>query len=146
MQNVIVDTNVLVRAFLNRHNSDGRVFATAISGDIQLWYSRRLLEELHRVLLYPRLARYKVTREAIDAFIKVLMLYGKPVQPKSTTLCRDPDDNEILGIALAVTGGDPVYLVSADEDLLVLRGSIEGVTIFTPQEFLKGMPVGAKIR
>ena len=146
MRNVIVDTNVLVRAFLNRNNSDGRVFAKAISGDIQLWYSRRLLEELHRVLLYPRLARYKVTGEAIDAFIKMLMLYGKPVQPKPTTLCRDPDDNEILGLALALVGKDPVYLISADKDLLALRGSIDGITIMTPQEFLKVMSSGAKIR
>lgn len=137
MPNVIVDTNVLVRAFLNRNNSDGRVFTKVIIGEIQLWYSRRLLEELLRVLLYPRLARYKVTREAIDAFIKVLMLHGKPVQPTSTTLCRDPDDNEILGIALAVVGRDPVYLVSADKDILALRGSVAGITILTPQEFLK---------
>ncbi len=146
MRNVVVDTNVLVRAFLNRNNSDGRVFAKAITGEIQLWYSRRLLEELLRVLSYPRLARYTITREAIDAFIKMLMLHGKSIQPQSTTLCRDPDDNEILGIALALVGSEPVYLISADKDLLALRNRIEGVTILTPQEFLKGMPVGAKIR
>lgn len=139
MRNVIVDTNVLVRAFLNRNNSDGIVFTQTITGDIQLWYSHRLLEELFRVLLYPRLVRYKVTREAIDVFIKTLMFYGKPIQPKSTKLCRDPDDNEILGIALAVAegGSDTVYLVSSDKDLLVLGGTMKGVTIVTPQKFLK---------
>lgn len=137
MRNVIIDTNVLVRAFLNRNNSDGRVFAKVITGDVQFWYSNRLLEELFHVLLYPRLARYMVTREAIDAFIKMLIFYGKPIQPQSTTLCRDPDDNEILGLALALVGNDPVYLVSADNDLLALCGGIDGVTILTPQEFLK---------
>lgn len=137
MRNVIVDTNVLVRAFLNRNHSDGRVFAKAIIGEIKLWYSRHLLEELLRVLLYPRLVRYMVTREAIDAFINTIIVHGNLMQSKSTTLCRDPDDNEILGIALALVGKDPVYLVSADKDLLTLRGSIDGVTILTPQEFLK---------
>lgn len=151
MRNVVVDTNVLVRAFLNRNHSDGKVFTKAIIGEITLWYSRYLLEELLRVLLYPRLARYMVTREAIDAFINTMIVCGNLVQPESTTLCRDPDDNEILGIALALVGKDSVYLISADKDLLTLRGSIEGVTILTPQEFLK-LPstgqtqVGAKIR
>jgi len=90
-----------------------------------------------RVLSYPRLVRYGITQEAIDSFIKTLIIHGKMVIPKSTTLCRDPDDNEVLGIALAVSDKSEVYLISADKDILVLKGEIESVRILTPQEFLK---------
>ena len=137
MRNVVVDTNVLVRAFLKRGGSDGILFQKAIKKNVQLWYGNGLLRELARVLSYPRLVRYGITQEAIDSFIKTLIIHGKMVIPKSTTLCRDPDDNEILGIALAVAIDSPVSLISADKDILALKGTIERVRILTPQEFLK---------
>ncbi len=137
MQNVVVDTNVLVRALLRPDGSDWRVFTLATDGKITLWYSHGLLTELARVCTYQRLKKYHITNEAAATFIEMIIAFGKTAEPHSTTLCRDPDDNEILGLALAVTGGDPVYLVSADKDLLALRDSIEGVTVLTPQEYLK---------
>jgi len=137
MQNVVVDTNVLVRALLRPDGSDWRVFTLAIDGKITLWYSHRLLTELARVFTYPRLKKYDVTHETAATFIEMIVASGDAIEPQLTTICRDPDDNEILGIALAVTGVDPVYLVSADKDLLALRGSVAGVIILTPQEFLK---------
>lgn len=137
MRNVVVDTNVLIRAFLKRENSDGIILQKVIEKDLQLWYSNGLLHEVARVLTYPRLARYSITQEAVNSFIKMLIVHGKIVIPKSTTLCRDPDDNEVLGIAFAVAVDTPVCLISADKDLLALKRSVTGVRILTPQEFLK---------
>ncbi|MDP1722249.1 MAG: putative toxin-antitoxin system toxin component, PIN family [Candidatus Gottesmanbacteria bacterium] len=137
MPNVIVDTNVLVRALLRPGGSDWRVFDLAMDGKIALWYSHGLLTELARVFTYTRLRKYDITRETAATFIEMIVASGNVIVPQSTILCRDPDDNEILGIALAVAGSEPVYLVSADKDLLALRGSIERVTILTPQDFLK---------
>lgn len=34
----------------------------------------------------------------------------------------------------------------SDVAIFILAGSIAGITILTPQEFLKGMPVGTKKR
>lgn len=137
MRNVVVDTNVLVRALLSPDGSDWRVFQLITDEKVTVWYSHGLLTELARVCTYPRLRKYHTTNEKSATFIETLVAFGKVAQSKSTTLCRDSDDNEILGIALALVGKEPVYLVSADKDLLTLRGSIEGVTILTPQEFLK---------
>ncbi|MBI5620635.1 putative toxin-antitoxin system toxin component, PIN family [Candidatus Gottesmanbacteria bacterium] len=137
MRNVVVDTNVLVRALLRPDGSDWRVFSLAIDGKITLWYSHRLLTELARVFTYPRLKKYDIANETAATFIEMIIASGNAIAPRLTTLCRDPDDNEIIGIALAVAGGDPVYLVSADKDILTLRGNVHGVTILTPQEFLK---------
>ncbi len=137
MRNVVVDTNVLIRAFLSPDGSAWRIFQLAIDEKITVWYSHELLTEFSRVCTYPRLKKYNVTNEKSVTFIETLVAFGKVVQPKSLTICRDPDDNEILGIALALVGPEPVYLISTDDDLLVLAGSIEGVNILTPQEFLK---------
>lgn len=137
MRSVVVDTNVLVRALLSPDGSDWRIFQLATDEKGTVWYSHGLLTELARACTYPRLKKYHITNEKSATFIETLVAFGKEAQPQSTSLCRDPDDNEILGIALALVGRDPVYLVSADKDLLALRGSIDGVKILTPREFLK---------
>ncbi len=146
MPSVVVDTNILVRALLSPDGSDALVLRLAFDRKVSLLYSNGILIELLRVLQYPRMKKFGVAEEEIDAFVRAITTHGKAIVPKEIHLCRDEDDNEILGTALALVGSKPVYLISADEDLLVLRGSIDGVTILTPQEFLKGMPVGAKIR
>ena len=46
-------------------------------------------------------------------------------------VCRDPDDDIILGTALA---GDVVCIVTGDKDLLVLK-RFESVNIVSPAEF-----------
>lgn len=137
MRNLVVDTNVLVRAFFKREGSDGILLQTIIEDRLQLWYSIGLLDELLRVLSYKRLVRYGATKNAAQAFIQTLIVHGKATIPLVTTACRDPDDNEILGVAMAVAENSPVVLVSADKDILVLKGSVEGVHIMTPQEFLR---------
>lgn len=137
MRNVVVDTNVLVRALLSPDGSDWQVFQLITDEKVTVWYSHGLLTELARVCTYPRLRKYHTTNETSATFIETLVAFGQLAQPQHTTFCRDPDDNEILGLALALVGKDPVYLVSADKDLLALRGSVDGVTILTPQDFLK---------
>lgn len=137
MQNVIVDTNVLVRALIRPDSSDGRLVRLGFDGKIRLWYSELLLAELIRVLSYPRLVKYQVTKESVEVFLASIMTHGNFISSRSTDLCRDLDDNEVLGIALALAEDGTAYLVSSDKDLLVLEGKVNDVRIQTPQEFLK---------
>lgn len=145
MPSVVVDTNILVRALLSPDGSDAAILRLAFNRKVRLLYSNGILVELLRVLKYPRMRKFGVAEEERDAFVRAIITYGESIISKKIHLCRDEDDNEILGISLA-SGQEPTYVITADRDLLVLAGSIEGVTILTPQEFLKGMPVGAKIR
>ena len=48
-------------------------------------------------------------------------------------VCRDPEDNRILELAV---NGDAGVIVTGDKDLLVLD-PFRGVRIVTPAEFLK---------
>ncbi len=137
MHDVIVDTNVLIRAFIRRESSDGKLLQMIIEDRLQFWFSLGLLRELHRVLSYPRLVRYGAREETIGAFIQTLAAHGISIVPDNTTVFRDADDNEIIGVAMAVAENEPVALISADKDILVLTGSVERVSIMTPQKFLK---------
>ena len=50
---------------------------------------------------------------------------------KQSAACRDPKDNKFLELAVAGSAG---YLISGDEDLLVLN-PFRGIRIVTPAEF-----------
>ena len=145
MPSVVVDTNILVRALLSPDGSDALILRLAFDRKVTLLYSNGILIELLRVLKYSRMKKFGVAEEEIEAFVRAITTHGKAIVPKEIHLCRDEDDNEILGVSLA-SGQDRTHIITADLDLLVLAGSVNGVTILTPQEFLKSMPVGAKIR
>lgn len=135
----IIDTNVLVRAFLKTDGSDGKIFEAFKRGDFELLYSDITINELIRVLGYKRIFnRYGYFKWEVDLFVKTIIAFGSFVYaPKKVKLCRDPDDDEILSIALAIYTKKPIYVVSSDEDLLALKGKIEGVKIVVASEFLK---------
>lgn len=137
MQNVVLDTNILVRAFIRPESRDGKMLRLVFGKKLRLWYSQRLLVEIFSVLGYPRLKKYGVTAKKAESFVKKIHRSGTVIIPHNTNICRDQDDNEILGIALAISERELVSIITADKDLLVLKGTIEGVTIVTPQEFLK---------
>ena len=117
---VVFDTNVLV-SYLLTHRP---LIATLIDfhlarGDIVLVTAPELLEELDRVLRYPRLQRYYTVEEG-TRFVALLMALSELVElPEAIPrICRDPDDDRL--IACAVAGGADV-IVSGDDDLRVLE-------------------------
>lgn len=138
MPHVVIDTNVFVRALLKPSSSDGIVFKQFLNGTVGVFYSQTQFVEIGRVLTYPRLAKkYHLTEEIIRVFLKTIATFGKLVSPeKMITLCRDADDNGLLSVAVSITSDQIVYLITADKDLLVLKGQIADVEIVTPQEFL----------
>lgn len=136
MPSVVIDTNILVRALFSPDGSDALILRLAFERKIILLYSNGILIELLRVLQYPRMKKFGVAEEEIDAFVRAITTHGKAIVLKEIHLCRDEDDNEILGIALA-SEQERTYIITADRDLLVLAGTIDGVMILTPQEFLK---------
>lgn len=138
MPNVIVDTNVLVRALLKPNSSDGLIIKGVIGGKYKLFFSLTLISELKEVLAYKRIRKFGVTNQNKEVFLKTLFTFGKVISVSNhINICRDPDDNELLSIAASIPQTDPVYLISADNDILVLKEQFEKIKIVTPQQFLK---------
>ena len=72
--------------------------------------------------------------EAVDVAAG-LLLRVETVEPVTfeTQVCRDPDDDAILGTAIA---GNAACVVTGDSDLLVLE-RFQGVDIVSPSEFAR---------
>ena len=130
---VILDTNVLVSGLMFPKSVPGRAVAAWREGRFELVLPLAQLQEIGRVLAYPRIR--KVLRwddDEIGRFLKQLYLRAEVVEPAASELeVRDRSDLHVLQ---AIAAGAAELLVSGDEDLLALRSRY---AIETPAEFAK---------
>lgn len=134
----VIDTNILVRANINPKGTSGLVVEAFLNEKFELLYSEKLIKEINKTLRYKRIfKKYNFTEQIISDFVDSIVDIGKLVfSPEKVKLCRDSDDDELLSIALAIYTKKPIYVVSGDEDLLALKGKIDGVIILTAGKFL----------
>lgn len=137
---VVVDTNILIRAFLSGKLGEDRILQIVLHRRCDLMYSRRQLHEFTAVLGYERIVKkYTIDQTLVQTFLQWVSDYGKEVDAEPVKLCRDPSDNHILGLALHAARNRTVYMVTGDQDILSLRGKVKRVAILTAGEFLKRM-------
>ncbi len=112
----VVDTNVWVSAFLNPGGFPDRLLQLARSNRFSLVTSSALLEELQEVLCRPRIMRIRRTTqtEAVRFTRLVASVSEIVVITGALQLCRDPDDDVLLGTAI---NGRATHVVSRDEDV-----------------------------
>jgi putative PIN family toxin of toxin-antitoxin system len=112
----VVDTSVLVSAFLNPVGFPARVLAAAKGERFTMVTSAPLLEELREVLSRPRLMRVRNTTPAdADTFVQSIADFANRMPVSGTLqLCRDPDDDVVLETAIV---GGATHIVSRDEDI-----------------------------
>lgn len=135
---VIADTNIFIRAFLSQKFQEDEILRKIFRGGYKLLYGKEQIKEFIEVLGYQRLSKhYRIDRDDVDKFIKFIVKKGKQVDADLCDLCRDLDDNYILGLAMRAAKRYKSYLVTGDKDILDLKGKIEKVEILTPGEFLK---------
>jgi putative PIN family toxin of toxin-antitoxin system len=139
----VFDTNILVSYLLTHRPPVATLIDVYVAReDVVMVTAPELLEELDRVLRYPRLQRY-YSEEERTRFVALLMALSEVVELPETIpqICRDPDDD--LGMAFipvlacAVVGGADV-IVSGDDDLLVLD-RVSDISILSAAEFLTRM-------
>jgi len=131
----VFDTNVLV-SYLITHRPP---IATLIDKHLArenytLLTAPALLEELERVLAYPKLQRYYAD-EARTRFVALIVALSEIVELPETIprICRDPGDDRIIACAVA---GEADVIVSGDRDLLVLE-QVGGIPILPPVTLLE---------
>lgn len=128
----VIDTNVLVSGLL-WHGAPHRLLEQARSGALVLVSSPALLAELADVIGRAKfdavLARSNTSREqTLDALYRLAEVVEPPPLPEP--VCRDPDDDEVLALAVAARAE---MIVSGDPDLLVLK-AFQGIPIVSPAE------------
>ena len=132
---LVLDTNVVTSALLWRGIPYQLLQAIRERANLQLYSSAELLEELADVFTRPSLAKQLavINQHAVD----VLQEYTSAVEivraaPLPEQVCRDPDDDDVLALALAAQAD---LIVSGDQDLLVL-GQFQGIPIATARQAL----------
>jgi putative PIN family toxin of toxin-antitoxin system len=131
---VVVDTNLLVSYLIAHRPPLAEIIDVHLAhGDFTLLTAPVLLEELDRVLQYPRLQRY-YDAETRVRFVALVAALSEVVNLPSEIprICRDPSDDWV--IACAVAGGADV-IVSGDRDLLDLK-SVSDIPILAARNFL----------
>lgn len=131
----VIDTNVLLAGLLWQ-GPPHALLAAVRSGQVELISSPALLVELAEVLARPKfdsvLQRSRSDRAELLRQVQELAELLNPA-PLPRPVCRDPDDDELLALALAA-GAE--CIVSGDADLLVLH-PFEGVAILNPPQALE---------
>jgi uncharacterized protein len=131
----VVDTNILIRAVLKPQGTVAPVLGRLRSGDYTILHSPELLEEVLDVLSRSRFhVKYGIRGEDVEALLALIVLRGESVNFRERIqVCRDPDDDKLLEIAV---GGGADVIVSGDGDLLVLN-PFRGIPILSPSNFLE---------
>jgi putative PIN family toxin of toxin-antitoxin system len=127
----VFDSNVLISALLLPDSKPRRALDLAFeNGEVLLSFA--LLAELYEVLSRRQFRRY-VDEEDIRTFLDALTRETQWVEPTTNIkVCRDPDDDKILDLAVS---GEASCIVTGDSDLLVLH-PFQGIPILSPSQFL----------
>lgn len=132
---VVLDTNVVVSAFLSTAGAPARVLDLWRRQDFQVVVSEPLLEEYRRALLYERVAsRHGMGVSDITEVVEGFREFAVLVTPGETisAIQEDPQDNRVLECALA---GGAAYVVSGDYHLLKLK-AFRDIQILSSSQFL----------
>lgn len=123
---VVLDTNVVLSALVFRGGAAGQVRLAWQRGQVLPLASTATVQELMRVLAYPKFRLSKADQDELLAdYLPHVETVRIPVPPPVVPRCRDALDEPFMH--LAVAGGAQV-LVSGDQDLLTLAAEFERVS------------------
>jgi putative PIN family toxin of toxin-antitoxin system len=129
---VVIDTNVLVSALLNRQGTPGKLMDAVSDGSLVLVLTTEILEELAGTLQQPKIrSRVEKTNVDVGLYLDLLRLYCETVAIDNidAPLPRDKKDQHVLA-ALIASKAD--WLITGDADLLVLA---ETFPVISPTYF-----------
>jgi putative PIN family toxin of toxin-antitoxin system len=131
---VLLDTNVIIAAFAARGLS-ADVFELCLSGHTVIT-SEHILSEVREKLI-GKIALPAAITEDIIVYLRENAILVVP-QPVNDVECRDKEDLPILGAAVA---GQADYIITGDNDLLVLH-QYKNIRIITPRQFWELLRAG----
>ena len=136
MDRVVIDSNVLVSGLILSHGYPYQVVKSWEDGHISLVTSDILIDEVYKVLHYPKVKKkYGLDEVKIRHVILNLFRYSVVIdQPPAVDCIKDDrQDNHVIVAAMA---GKAAYIVSGDSHLLNL-GVYQGIEILKPKDFCK---------
>ena len=130
---VVLDTGILIAALITVDTPPDKIYQAWKKKRFELFTSEWQLEEFRRVSRYPKLRNFINSTEAgqmvnglkLNAFVYTSL--------PTVDLCKDPDDNPILAIALESKAD---FLVTVDKRDLLSMERIRMTPIVSAASFL----------
>jgi uncharacterized protein len=132
----VLDANVVVSSLINPQGTPAQILDAWRAEHFQVVLSAAILDEIGRVLRYPRVAVYhhwseERLRQWLEDFAHLALM--TPGTLSLAIIQEDSADNRYLECAVE---GAAAYLVSGDRLLLSL-GRYQGIQIVSPRVFLE---------
>lgn len=135
MRKAVLDSTVLVSAFLKTTGVSYALLRQAFDGAYLPCLADEILEEVGKVLRYPRIRKKAVYGDdEIKKYIAMLATIGQIVSPlpRLRAVVRDPNDDMIVACAIKAKAQ---HIITRDKDLLDI-GNYQKIKIVTPEAYL----------
>lgn len=128
MSPIVLDTNIVLDAFVFDDPAARPLKKALASNQIQWLATKAMRDELERVLGYtkilPRMAFYKVTAAHVLAqFDGQAMLVD--TAPRASAICKDPDDQKFIDLAVS----HKALLLSKDNAVLCMKKRLLALSV-----------------
>jgi putative PIN family toxin of toxin-antitoxin system len=137
----VLDVGQFVSATINAHGHPAQILAAWRAGRFELVTSSGILDDLRRVLRYPRLRkRHGWSDEEIEIFVESIALAATltPGDLEVDAVIQDPTDNKVLACAVE---GQADFVVASDDHLVKLE-RFSNIPIVPPRRFLEVLEQG----
>lgn len=121
---IVVDSHLLVRAFLQPNGFANQLLLAIVDSDHSLLLSNEILLEVSRVLRYPRLIElHRKSEEAVYEFVGWLRIVAETAVLDPFIRAPIRDENDVFVLHTALSGGAGV-LCTCDRDFFEPPASI----------------------
>lgn len=147
---LVIDTNVLLRAMVNRASRSRDVVTACEERRAIALTSKPVLDEYRRVLGHLQERDGSITPLAVQAQLRKLQYLGEYLRQvrASFSFRRDPTDAKLIELAIEANA---TQIVSYDADLLSLptsrsdagkrfRQRLRGIEVLRPEELIRNHP------
>ncbi len=136
MLKIVLDTNQFVSGLISKQGASARLLQAWQDNAYILITSREILQEMERVLRYPRINRkYHLTEADIQSVIDLVEREAIVLSKTGfvDVVKNDPDDNKFIACALEANAD---YLVSGDGPLLEIK-NIKNIPMVSASDILR---------
>jgi len=137
MIKAVLDSGVLVSAFVTPKGISAELLHSARQDLFKIYLCEQIFEEIKRVLLtYPHIReQYFYSNRQVAMFCQGLRDATNLVAkiPVIKVVANDPNDDMVVACAIKAKAQ---YIVTRDDDMLVI-GKYKGIKIVTPEDFME---------
>jgi len=132
MQKIIIDTNVLVSALIQRNYPYFILFNYVLENQVEMCISDDLFEEYFNVLHRPKFTKYPDFQNKAEFILAQIESFATKFYPKEKVdIISDRNDNRLLELALESSAD---FIITGNSNDFIMN-DFQGTKIVSPKEY-----------